>query len=142
MLAFVQKLLAVTGPPIAAIVAIGVLAEVTNLWRVEKTYKFSYIEGWQAVGLVDRWVLIGLGVKYLFFTLLILLPLLVAAYLIRRWRSSRAPSRASQGTWTTLWMQTSTPPSCTAENNLTAWWTQTSTGANDNTPKTLVEWWV
>lgn len=146
MLDSLQKLLAVTGPPIAAIVAIGVLAEVTNLWRVERTYRFSYIEGWHAVGLVDRWILIGLGVKYLFFTLLILLPL-VGLFSLLRWlvrgRPSSPPSSTeSQGTWTARWIQTSTPTSGTAESNLTTSWTQTTTGSDNKTPKSLVERWV
>lgn len=146
MLASIQKVLAVAGTPIAAILAIGVLTEVTNLWRVENTYKFSYIEGWHAVGVIDRWVLIGIGVKYLFFTLLVLLFLLGLAYLIRwvvgRGRSIPASAGDAQGTWTAWWIQTSTPPGGTAQSNLTAWWTQTSAGSGGDTPKTLAERWV
>src|SRR3712207_8729731 len=37
----------------------------------------SYVEAWYAVGLIDRWVLIGLGVKYLLYGLVSATVLLI-----------------------------------------------------------------
>src|SRR3712207_1929185 len=116
MLASLQRVIAFAGTPVAAILAIGIVAEVVNLWRVEQTYYFSYVEAWHTVGLIDRWVLIGLGVKYLLYglaaatiLLIIVLPLfLLIRMLVRRLRQTPASTpSAIHSNHTIGWIQTS-----------------------------------
>lgn len=78
----IQKFVTVLGAPIALIYAIGVLAQVINLGFVEKTYDFSYLKAWHIVGLMDREYVIGLGVKYLAFSLAVAIALIIVLVIL------------------------------------------------------------
>jgi hypothetical protein len=69
MLGSLEKLVAVLGTPLAVIYAIGSLAQVVNLWWVETAYEFRFLTAWHIVSIMDRAVVIGLGLKYLLWTL-------------------------------------------------------------------------
>lgn len=167
MLAAVQRVLALAGTPVAAILAIGIVAQVVNLWRVEQTYFFSYVEAWHAAGLIDRWVLIGLGVKYLLYglasatiLLIIWLPLRSPMRLLIRWLRRYAPIRALirwyslnpseapeviQSNHAIGWIQTSTSPNEPAKGTATVWWTQAAATPDEDAPSVpdrLVSYWV
>jgi hypothetical protein len=69
MLGSLEKLVAVLGTPLAVIYAIGSLAQVVNVWWVETAYQFRFLTAWHIVSIMDRTVVIGLGLKYLLWTL-------------------------------------------------------------------------
>jgi hypothetical protein len=69
MLGSLEKLVAVLGTPLAVIYAIGSLAQVVNVWWVETAYEFRFLTAWHIVSMMDSAVVIGLGLKYLLWTL-------------------------------------------------------------------------
>ena len=69
MLGSLEKLVAVLGTPLAVIYAIGSLAQVVNVWLVETAYDFRFLTAFHIVSILDRSVVIGLGLKYLLWTL-------------------------------------------------------------------------
>ena len=120
MLGSLEKLVAVLGTPLAVIYAVGHLAQVVNLWLVETAHEFSFVTAWHVVSILDRAVVIGLGLKYLVWTLpvaaLILwllprllqsFPDLVSRYAILRGLRRGVSSDADDGdqkTWLEWWM--------------------------------------
>lgn len=90
MLGTVEKLLAILGTPIAIIYGIGVLAQTLNLWFVEDSIGFSFLEAWHLVSLIDRTVVIGIGLKYMVFAVpiaLIVMWLIVQVVRHSTWAS-------------------------------------------------------
>jgi hypothetical protein len=62
----IAKLLANVSAPIAALFALGYLAQVVNIWRVaSENYKYGFTTAWHVASVIDRTVVIGIGLKYL-----------------------------------------------------------------------------
>src|SRR5215203_828352 len=62
----IAKLLANVSAPIAALFALGYVAQVVNIWRVaRRNYDYNFITAWHIASVIDRTVVIGIGLKYL-----------------------------------------------------------------------------
>jgi hypothetical protein len=89
MLGSLEKSVAIFGTPLAVIYTIGHLAQVVNVWWIEKAYTLNFIAAWHVVSLLDRSVVIGLGLKYLAWTLPVVA--MVLWLLVRLFRSDSGP---------------------------------------------------
>src|SRR3712207_3262716 len=87
MMSSAAKLLANVSAPIAALFAIGYIVQVVNLWVVARQhYSFGFITAWHVASVIDRTVIIGIGLKYLvFFWFAAILIMFLATFLRRRY---------------------------------------------------------
>jgi len=95
MLGSLEKLVAILGTPLAFIYTIGHLAQVVNVWKVETAYNFNFVASWHVVSLLDKSVVIGLGLKYLAWTLLVVVLVLVLLIRLMRRYSDAIPRNAT-----------------------------------------------
>jgi hypothetical protein len=94
MISAIGKLLANVAAPIAALYAIGYLAQVVNIWLVAKqNYGFRFITAWHVASVIDRTVMIGIGLKYLVFTWFLAVVILFLAAVLRRHRPNNPLTR-------------------------------------------------
>lgn len=89
MLDSIGKLLANVSAPIAGLFAVGYLAQVVNLYVVARqNYNFGYITAWHVASVIDRTVVIGIGLKYFVVSWLVAIVILLATASLRGENSS------------------------------------------------------
>jgi hypothetical protein len=71
MVGNLEKFVAIVGAPVAVLYSLGLIAFVNDLWRVEFEHGFRYLAAWHAAGFIDREVILGTGVWFLFWSLVV-----------------------------------------------------------------------
>lgn len=128
MLASLEKLIGIVGTPVAVIYGIGFLAQVANLWLVEKAHDFSFLTAWHAANLIDRAVVVGIGLKYWVFSLLIAVPIVL---MLRKLSGS-----ISTGNTTTMGDTTTTGDTAPITGGTASTTDSTASTAGDTAPTT------